>query len=104
MFFIMLKKLMRLLKWVGRHKYLFVTIVFLLIMLVFDDNNFFKHYKNQNAIAKLENEIETMRKDSLDISIKLQQLEYKGDIEVIEHLAREKYGMHKENEEIFIIK
>lgn len=100
----MLKKLMRVINWIRQHKYISVTIVFLLIILVFDDNNFIKHYKNQHAIAELEREIEAMKKDSVDIIRKQQQLDYKGDIKAIENLAREKYGMHKENEEVFVIK
>ena len=100
----MLKKLMRVINWIRRHKYISVTIVFLLIILVFDDNNFIKHYKNQHAIAEVEREIEAMKKDSVDIIRKQQQLDYKGDIKAIENLAREKYGMHKENEEVFVIK
>ena len=100
----MLKKLMRVINWIRQHKYISVTIVFLLIILVFDDNNFIKHYKNQHAIDELEREIEAMKKDSVDIIRKQQQLDYKGDIKAIENLAREKYGMHKENEEVFVIK
>lgn len=102
--FFMLKKLMRVVNWVRRHKYLSVTIIFLLIIIVFDDNNFIKHYENQRAISELKKEIEAMQRDSVDIIKKQQQLEYKGDIEAIEHLAREKYGMHKDDEEVFVIK
>ena len=100
----MLKKLMRVINWIRQHKYISVTIVFLLIILVFDDNNLIKHYRNQHAIAELEREIEDMKKDSVEIIKKQQQLDYKGDIKAIEDLAREKYGMHKENEEVFVIK
>lgn len=95
---------MRVVHWIRRHKYLTVTLVFLFIILVFDDNNFFKHYANQHTIAELKEEIEAMKRDSVDIVKRQQQLEYKGDIEAIEHLAREKYGMHKDNEEVFVIK
>lgn len=99
----MLKKLMRLLRWTGKHKYIFVTVVFLLIIFVFDENNLVKQFANRNAIAKLEREIEEMKRDSVEIVKKQMQLEYKGDIDAIERLAREKYGMHKDNEEVFVI-
>ena len=95
---------MGIVNWIRLHKYISVTVVFALIILVFDDNNLIKHYKNQHTIAELEREIETMKKDSVDIIKKQQQLDYKGDIDAIENLAREKYGMHKDNEEIFVIK
>lgn len=89
--------------WVKRHKYLAVTLVFLLIVVVIDDNNMFKHYKNQRIISELEEEIETMKRDSAEIVNRQNQLDYRGDVTVIEDLAREKYGMHKDDEEVFVI-
>lgn len=89
--------------WIRKHKYLSVTIVFLLIIVVFDDNNVFKHYKNQLQIAELEEEIATMKRDSIDIVKRQAELDYRGNVDMIEDLAREKYGMHKDNEDVFII-
>lgn len=89
--------------WIRKHKYLSVTIVFLLIIVVFDDNNVFKHYKNQLLIAELEEEIATMKRDSIDIVKRQAELDYRGNVDMIEDLAREKYGMHKDNEDVFII-
>ena len=99
----MLKKLFPILSWIRKHKYLTVTIVFLLIIVVIDDNNMFKHYKNQSIIAELEDEIAAMKRDSVEIINRQNQLDYRGDVKVIEDLAREKYGMHKDNEEVFVI-
>lgn len=99
----MLKKLFPILVWIRKHKYLSVTIVFLLIIVVFDDNNVFKHYKNQLLIAELEEEIATMKRDSIDIVKRQAELDYRGNVDMIEDLAREKYGMHKDNEDVFII-
>lgn len=90
-------------QWIKRHKYLTVTIVFLLIIVVIDDNNMFKHYKNQSIIAELEDEIAAMKRDSVEIVNRQNQLDYRGDVKVIETLAREKYGMHKDNEDVFVI-
>lgn len=99
----MLKKFFPVLSWIKRHKYWSVTIVFLLIIVVFDDNNMFKHYKNQHIIAELEDEIAAMKRDSADIINRQNQMDYRGDVKVIENIAREKYGMCKENEDVFII-
>lgn len=99
----MIKKILPVLHWVKRHKYLAVTIVFLLIIVVIDDNNMFKHYKNQRIISELEEEIETMKRDSAEIVNRQRQLDYRGDVKVIEDIAREKYGMHKANEDVFVI-
>ena len=99
----MIKKILPVLHWVKRHKYLAVTLVFLLIIVVIDDNNMFKHYKNQRIISELEEEIETMKRDSAEIVNRQKQLDYRGNVKVIEDIAREKYGMHKANEDVFVI-
>lgn len=99
----MLKKLLPLFDWIKRHKYISATIVFLFIIFVVDDNNMFKQYKNQRVIAELEEEIETMKRDSAEIIKRQLQLDFRGDIEAVENLAREKYGMQKDNEDVFVV-
>ncbi len=99
----MLKKLLPVFDWIKRHKYIAVTIVFLFIIFIVDDNNLFKHYKNQHAILELEAEIADMKRDSAEIMSRQLQLDYRGDVEAIENLAREKYGMHKDNEDVFVV-
>ena len=44
-----------------------------------------------------------MRRDSAIIMQKQEQLDRNCDKDVVEKLARDRYGMHKENEEVFII-
>lgn len=87
---------------VGRHKYLITIIGFLLIICFFDQNNLLLRLRHRKQISELEKEIEyytTMR----DNSVKgLQELESnEGNLE---RIARDRYGMHLPNEEIFIIK
>ena len=99
----MLKKLLPLFVWIKRHKYISVTIVFLFIIFVIDDNNKFKHYRNQRTIAELEDEIAEMKRDSAEIIKRQLHLDFRGDVEAVENLAREKYGMKKDNEDVFIV-
>ena len=99
----MLKKLMLVVNWVRNHKYLSVTIVFLAIVLVFDDNNMFRHIENQTAISELEDEIAQMKRDSTEIMLKQAELDGNGDVTAVEKLARDRYGMHKSNEDVFIM-
>ena len=40
-------------KWIARHKYLAVTLAFLAIIVLFDENNLLKHIQNQREIASL---------------------------------------------------
>ena len=86
---------------VKNNKYWFVTIAFLLIIIFFDENNMIKHFQNQREIAVLKSEIEELKEDLEVLSHKSAELH--KDIEIMEKVAREKYGMHKEGEEVFIV-
>ena len=56
-----------LLNWIKNHKYIFVTIVFLAIIIVVDDNNMISHIKNKATIDKLTDEIREMEADSAEV-------------------------------------
>ena len=87
--------------WVKNNKYWFVTIAFLHIIIFFDENNMIKHFQNQREIAVLKSEIEELKEELEVLSHKSAELH--KDIEIMEKVAREKYGMHKEGEEVFIV-
>lgn len=87
--------------WVRNNKYWFVTIAFLLIITFFDENNMIKHFQNQREIAILKSEIEELKEELEVLTYKSDELH--KDIEIMEKVAREKYGMHKEGEEVFIV-
>lgn len=87
--------------WIKNNKYVFVTITFLLIIVFFDENNLIKHVQNQREIAVLKSEIEDLKHELEVITHKSNELH--KDIEIMEKVAREKYGMHKDGEEVFII-
>lgn len=89
------------LTWVRNNKYWFVTITFLLIIIFFDENNMIRHFQNQREISMLESEIEELKHELEVITHKSNELH--KDLEIMEKVAREKYGMHKEGEEVFII-
>ncbi|MBR2300341.1 MAG: septum formation initiator family protein [Bacteroidaceae bacterium] len=92
----------RLINWVIKHKYLAVTIAFLLILVFFDENNMLKHIQSKREEAQLRADIEELQKEHDIVMRKLGELE--TDANMLEKVAREKYGMHLDNEEIFIIK
>ncbi len=81
------------------NKFVFIGIVFLIWVSFFDKHNFINQSKLSNVISELEAE-----KIELEEKIK----EAKNDkisLEVNkEKYAREKFHMHKENEEVYIIK
>ena len=88
-------------KWIARHKYLAVTLAFLAIIILFDENNLLKHIQNQREISSLKSEIENLQEQHDALESKLEVPD--RDVEIMEKVAREKYDMQLENEEIFII-
>ena len=101
-FTIMNDSIGKLINWIIKHKYLAVTIIFLLILIFFDENNIIKHIQLRRQESQLKAEIKELQQEHDIIMRKLGELE--KDAEVLEKVAREKYGMHLDNEEIFIIK
>lgn len=92
-----------LVNWVRNHKYLFVTIIFLFIVIVFDDNSMIMHFRNQSKINALEEEIATMMSDSAEVERRNALIGPDGVTSEIEKICREKYDMHTQDEDVFII-
>ncbi len=88
-----------LLKTVFFNKYGIVFITFAVWMTFFDSQNIFVQYS-------LSNRIENLEKEKLEFLVKFEKTEQEKNYidNDIEKFAREKYYMHKENEEVFIIK
>ena len=86
--------------WISKHKYLFVTIAFLVSIVLWDENNMMKHIQNKREIATWESEKARLQEEFDELSRKLDELD--ADPVLIEKIARERYGMHKAGEEIFI--
>jgi len=81
------------------NKYGLVLVAFIIWMLFFDSKNVFVQYKLTNRIEELKN----------DKNVYMQKYENvmkeKHDLNKdIVKFAREKYFMHKENEEVYIVK
>ena len=80
--------------------FLLIFVVFAIWMLFFDANSWFIHHELNSEIDKLEDEKEYYKKE---IEKDLKEIKELSNEEGIEKLAREKYYMKKDNEEIFII-
>ena len=98
-----LARITPLVNWVRNHKYLFVTVVFLLIVIVFDDNSMIMHFRNQSKINALEEEIAAMKRDSIEVERRSALISPDGATSDIERICREKYDMHAPGEDVFII-
>lgn len=84
-----------------RNKYLIATVAFIAWMLFFDRNDFMSQYEYQTQLNKLEEEKAFYLKEIEQVRSDLEGLTYNK--EKLEKLAREKYLMKKENEDVFVI-
>lgn len=84
----------------GRHKYLITIAAFLLIICVLDENNLMRRADHLREIRELEEEIEKYRQQYERDSRRLQELT--TDPDELEKVAREKYFMKSENEDVYI--
>lgn len=96
-----LDKIKSVVKWVWQRKYLSATVVFLLIIILFDDNNLISHIRNNTVINGLNEEIREMEADSAEVQAKT-RLYTNRDSSVMEDIAHEQ-GLKKVNEDIYII-
>lgn len=82
---------------------IFISIVIaLLFYLVFAEKGLIKRVRLEIELKKLKKEIEKIENENASLREKIHKLE--TDPKEIERIAREKYGMAKEGEEVFIIK
>ena len=87
---------------INRFKNLYVVIfvAFAIWMLFFDANSFLIHHELNSEMKALENKRDYYKKEILKDKKAVKAL---STDEGLERLAREKYYMKKENEEIYII-
>jgi cell division protein DivIC len=84
-----------------KNKYSIATAIFLLFMIFLDNNNVFYQFKLRKEKQKLEG-------ISADLRVKIADLKkINTDLDknplTIEKIAREKYGMKRDGETIFIL-
>jgi cell division protein DivIC len=84
-----------------RNKYLLAVLVFLVWLLIFDNNSLIDRVKYLNSLHEMEEEkqyyLERIEEDSRRLN------ELKTDRDNLEKFAREEYFMKKENEDVFVI-
>ena len=84
-----------------RNKYLMAVLVFLVWLLIFDNNSLIDRVKYLNTLHEMKDEkqyyLERIDEDSRRLN------ELKTDRENLEKFAREEYFMKKENEDVFVI-
>ena len=84
-----------------RNKYILTALVFLIWLLLFDQNNLSERRKSTREYNRLLEEKEYYLQKIKDDSKRIEEL--KTDDDNLEKFAREQYLMKKDNEDIFII-
>lgn len=84
----------------GRSKYLIVVVAGVLIVGFVDENSFVKRIKNNMRISELSGQISEYREQYARDEALLRELRHNPDAVV--RIAREKYFMKMEDEDIFV--
>jgi cell division protein DivIC len=84
-----------------RNKYLLATLVFILWLCFFDQNNWFERLQNLREMKQLKADKAYYQQKIKEDSERLKEL--KTNDENLEKFAREQYLMKKDNEDLFVI-
>ena len=89
-------------KWIPRwiNIPLLIFIGFVVVLLFFGDNNYMRISKYRAQINELKSQIKTNEDSAAMYDAKVNELN--TDKESLERLVREKYGMKRTNEEVYI--
>ena len=85
-------------KWVSWP--LLVFIAFIILLLCVGENNYMRIYDYERKINELKAEIKANEDSAAMYEAKTRELN--TDRETLERIAREKYGMKRANEEVFV--
>lgn len=96
------KKLNALTRWIPRwlSMPLIIIVAFLILMVFYGDNSYIKSKEYSQKIDELQKEIKTNKDSAIYYQRKSHELT--TDKETLEKIAREQYGMKRENEDVYI--
>lgn len=94
------EQLKRVWGYIRRHKYLITVGTFLLIIGVLDENSLIQRFSHHTEIRALKSEIQRYKKQYDRDSRLLKEIS--TNPEALEKVAREKYFMKKDNEDIYV--
>lgn len=83
------------------NRYVYATLVFLVIFLFVDQFNLFKQIKLHKTLKDQKQQIEYYKKEISDSKELLDKLE--NDTATMEKVAREQYMMKRDNEVVYLI-
>ena len=86
--------------YIRRYKYVVALLIFLLILGVLDENSLWVRYQRRVEISNLHRQIEKYQAQYDAETAQLEALE--NNPAAVERLAREKYLMKRDNEDLFV--
>ena len=95
------KSLLLLFMRIGWLKYAVVLVCAITFVGFVGENSWYRHLKNRRSINLLEDEISALRLQYVNDSITLRQMD--SDPRAIEKIARERYFMKYDDEDIFVL-
>lgn len=96
-----IKKMLELLQRYKALKYVVVILVAVLIIGFLDENSVWSHFVNQQKINELQEEIDRHKANYKADQRQLQELD--SNPKAIEKIARERYFMKADDEDIFVL-
>lgn len=84
----------------SKYKYIIVLVLFLVITGVASDNSLIRRVAVRREIRGLQQQLQEL--DETRQANEEILLDLNNDSVIIEHLAREKYNMHRADEDVFI--
>jgi len=87
-------------EFIKRNKYWIVLVLFLLIIVVASDNSLVKRVVQKREIRALQEQIDGYSTQKRENEKLLNDLN--NDSLIIDRIAREKYNMHREDEDLFL--
>ena len=87
---------------VVRNKYVLATIIFLLVLLFFDEYNLMDTRRVSKQVNALKAEEKQLRDDMVADSLRAVAL--RNDLDELERYGRENYYMKRSDEDIYVIK
>ena len=85
---------------IGKNKYWIVLALFLLVIFVASDNSLVKRVVQKREIRALQEQLRESAEQKHQNELMLNDLN--NDSLVIDRIAREKYNMHREDEDLFL--
>jgi len=82
-------------------KYVLVTLIAVIVIGFVDENSIWHHYQNQQKINELQDEIKKLKSEHQRNTDQIKILD--SNPKAIEKIARERYFMKEDGEDIFVL-